>query len=142
MLSIWLPFKISFNQETNHVFEILAILIIVSDLALNYFKPYISEGNFVKFHIKYKLQFIKRQTFIDIFYLVTTLLLLFLSTNSALIWCIVLFEICCGVQKLNFLIFRINDFLPFDIGYYKIFMMVLYAIHSCSCFWYFIGLEE
>ncbi|CAK61242.1 unnamed protein product (macronuclear) [Paramecium tetraurelia] len=142
ILGIWLPYKISFNQEVNLGFEVLAILIIVLDLGLNYFKPYISEGNFVKFHIKYQLQFIKRQTFIDILYLVTTILLVFLSANSILIWCILLFEIGCGVQKLNFLIFRVNDFLPFDIGYYKIFMIVLYVIHLCSCFWYFIGLEE
>ncbi|CAD8210901.1 unnamed protein product [Paramecium pentaurelia] len=142
MLCIWLPFKVSFKQETNLVFEILAILIIGSDLALNYIKPQIKEGNFVNFDIKYQLQCVKSQTLIDILYLVSTILLLFLFTNQVLIWCILLFEIGLGVQKLNFLMFRINDFLPFDIGCYKIFVIVVYAIHSCSCFWHFIGIEE
>ncbi|CAD8122122.1 unnamed protein product [Paramecium sonneborni] len=142
MLSIWLPFKISFNQETNLIFELLAIFIIVGDLGLNYFKPYISEGNFVRFHIKYKLQLIKRQTIIDITYLIGQVLLLFISQNSVLIWCILVLQISCGVQKLNILMCRINDFMPFEIGYYKIFMIVLYVIHSFSCFWHFIGIEE
>ncbi|CAK64949.1 unnamed protein product (macronuclear) [Paramecium tetraurelia] len=142
MLCVWLPFKISFQQETNIALEIIAILIIISDLPINYIKPQIQEGKFVNFQIKYKLQFIKRQTLLDILYLVATTLSLYLSTNYVLIWCILLIKICLGVQKLNFLIFRINDFLPFDIGCYKIFVIVLYAIHSCSCFWHFIGIEQ
>ncbi|CAD8124483.1 unnamed protein product [Paramecium sonneborni] len=142
MLSIWLPIKISFNQKTNIGLEIIANLIIVLDLGLNYFKPYISEGSFVRFHIKYKLQLIKRQIIIDIFYLISSILLLFIFKNSILVWVMLLFEIGCGVQKLNFLMCRINDFIPFEIGYYKIFMIVLYVIHVFSCLWHFIGVDE
>ena len=64
----------------------------VSDLILNYFKPEISEGNFVSFDIKYKLSFFNCKSLFDICYLFsTTLILLFNPKNSILIWGLLLF---------------------------------------------------
>lgn len=151
-LLLYVPFFASFGQDpyltfnfkVNHLYQVLCIVMLISDICFNFNIGFYKKGVFIKEPKAVALHYLKPYHFFFDLISVITLVIGFwtsISNYAVLGFMINFFKVNRIRNKLMF-VFSLNGR---SFGFVKLLFLsfwVLYLSHVCACFWYMTALIQ